>query len=260
MQDPADLSVPLPPPPPRPILPRVRRRAWAEPTVRFWWLMAAALLVLAPIVGAPPVKRWQTLFRLADQPPVQARLLRTHREAIEGRPVLPGDTVQIEINTGDKPRQLWGTLDGWAQGPLPRVGSTVEIRVDPQNPDVWAVVHKVPPLLTALATGLVVAAIALIPLLLAIVLRRRILKTWRDGGAREAAILSSQTTALAPGAWAAQCAWIEDEGAPLAPHDRTIFRVFIPKRLRPTQEEGQTAMVLALPKGGKRVAVEWFNG
>lgn len=252
MQDPAATDFPLSPP--RSVSPRIRRRAWAHPTVRFWWLLALALLVLAPFVGAPPVKRWQTVSRLANQPTVQARLIRNQREAIAGRPVLPGDTVQIEIQQGDTTRQLWGTLDGWSRGPLPRMGQTIEVRLDPDNPDLWAVVHEAPPLTAALATGVAVAAIAVAPMLLSMWLRRRILNVWREGELRRAAVISRQTTALAPGAWAVRCAWVEDEQPGKRP-DRAIFAVFVPKRLPATEE----IAVLALPGGGKRVAAGWFE-
>jgi len=251
MQEPAATDV-VPALPPRTVTAAIRRRAWGDPSVRFWWLLAVALLLLAPFVGTPPVRRWQTLSRLAEQPPVQARLIRNQREAIIGRPVLPGDSVQIEVQQGGRQRQLWGTLDGWARGPLPRMGETIEVRLDPDNPDVFAVVHQVPPLISALATGIAVASVAVLPMLIAVVLRRRVLNVWRMGEARTAAILDRQSTALAPRAWAARCAWADEESGERP--DKAIFRVFVPKRLPATDE----ITVLSLPKGGKRLAAAWF--
>ena len=253
-----------PPPPPRPMLPRVRRRAWAEPTVRFWWVLAIVLLVLAPFVGAGPFRQWQKLSKLASEPPVKAKILRTDRETVNGRPVMAGAPVQIEI-ASTPPRQLWGTLDGWTNGPLPRIGDTIDIRVDPDDATAWAVVHKVPSMLSALATGLAIAAIAVIPLLIAFLLRSRVLKTWRLGEVREAAVVGQQQTALAPGAYAMRCVWIDDEasgkgnrGGKATP-DRSIFRVFVPKRTQPAVDGDATLRVLWLRGGGKRIALDWFN-
>ncbi|QOV91786.1 hypothetical protein [Humisphaera borealis] len=263
MQDPADPVSSLPPPP-RPVLPRISRRAWSEPTVRFWWVLAFVLLALAPFVGAGPFRQWQKLSRLSTEPAVNAKVLRTDRETVTGRPTLAGAQVQIEI-AAPSPRQLWGTLDGWTKGPLPRIGDTIEIRLDPDDPDAWAVVHQVPPMISALATGLSIAAIAVLPLLAAFVLRARVLKVWRHGQLREAAVVGQQQTALAPGAYALRCVWIDGDGPTTsaargkARPDRSIFRVFVPKRTQPALDRDAVVHVLALPDGGKRLALDWFN-
>lgn len=236
--------------------------------VRFWWLLALALVVLAPFVGAGPFKQYQRLSKLASQPGVAARVVRTDRDTVIGRPVLTGTPVQIEI-ASNPPRQLWGTLDGWANGPLPRIGDTIEIRVDPEDPDVWAVVHKVPSMASALGAGLALVAAAVLPLLVAVAQRSRVLKVWRTGTVREAAVLGQQQTALAPGAYVLRCAWIEDgehatdrgpDRAKAEP-DRAIFKVFVPKRSLPAiDEQDRVVRVLTLPNGGKRVAVDWLTG
>jgi hypothetical protein len=234
----------------------IGRRAWAEPTVRFWWVLAAVLLVLSPLVGAGPVKRWQKLSKLSEQPPTPAKIVRTDRETVTGRPTLAGATVQIQLSSPD--RTLWGTLDGWANGPLPRIGDVIDVRIDPDDANVWAVVHKVPPLTSALLTGIIIAAIAVLPLVVAIVLRRRVIAVWKTGDVREAVVLGHQQTALAPGAYALKCAWLEtDAKSRTADADRAVFRVFVPKRLLAAIEHrGSTIQVLTI--GGKRVAAEWF--
>src|SRR5436190_23958356 len=53
-----------PPDAPRPVTPRVRRRAWTEPHVRFWWLLTLAMLVIGVYVCGREFLTWSREVRL----------------------------------------------------------------------------------------------------------------------------------------------------------------------------------------------------
>lgn len=253
---PAVNTVPLPP---RPYSAAIRRRAWTEPTVRFWWMLGLTLLLMAPLVGAGPVRRWHKLSTLSEQPPTSVKIVRTDRDTVNGRPVLPGSPVQIQI-VASPGTLLWGSLDGWANGPLPRIGDVIEVRRDPENATSWAVVHKVPSLFTALLTGLIIVAVAMVPLIIALVLRRRVVSVWTIGEIREAAVLEHQETSLAPAAYALRCAWVQNDVTQKAGEtDRAVFRLFVPKRaLARIEKQGRMVRVLSAGPDGKRIALDWF--
>ena len=52
------------PDPPRPLTPRVRRRAWTEPHVRFWWVLTVALLLIGAYVCGREWLVWSREVRL----------------------------------------------------------------------------------------------------------------------------------------------------------------------------------------------------
>src|SRR4051794_30894051 len=91
-----------PPAPPRELTPTVRRRAWLDPHVRFWWLTALVLVLAGASLLAVRHAGWRLGARLVESgKPVDA----TVRQADES--VARGKTV-----AGDKPVRLSYEIDG----------------------------------------------------------------------------------------------------------------------------------------------------
>jgi hypothetical protein len=115
-----------------------------------------------------------------------------------------------------------------------------------------------PSFLGSLAPSLAIVAVAFLPFVVSLQLRQRVLRTWCNGQVSSASIVARQQTALAPGAYAIRCAWIPSDDQPERKADRAVFSLFIPKTRAPAAGESSVD-VLALPRGGKRVAVDWFT-
>src|SRR5688572_23195450 len=194
------------PPPPRPLTPRVRRRAWAEPHVRFWWLAAAALVAAGVYMVAVEYTAWRReVWLVRNGTPVQAKLEQSAGETVAGRPVPHDLSVLLIYEWEGRQRQSWGLLEGRGPKEVILTKSTIPIRVDPNNPDRWTY-RKEPPGIVADLLGAALAfALAPLALLAAVSLRRGVLRTWRDGEAADAIVVARHTTALAPRARAVRC-------------------------------------------------------
>ena len=76
METPQPTAAPSLTPPPRAVTLVVRRRAWGEPHVRFWWLGAVALFVAAACLLATRYANWREGVALIHSGvPVQAKVL-----------------------------------------------------------------------------------------------------------------------------------------------------------------------------------------
>ena len=161
------------PPPPRPLTPRVRRRAWAEPHVRFWWLAAAALVAAGVYMFIVNYVAWRReAWLIRNGTLVQAKLERSGGEVLAGRPVEPEQGVLLSFDWNGRKHETWGTLRGRAPKVIILTKSTVAIRVDPADPDRWTY-RKEPPSLAADLLGAALAfALAPLAMLAAVTLRR----------------------------------------------------------------------------------------
>src|SRR5688572_20913731 len=137
------------PSPPRPLTARVRRRAWAEPHVRFWWLAAAALMAAAVYMGVVAYLAWRReLWLVRNGTLVQAKIEQSAGETVAGRPITPEMPVLLSFDWNGQPRRTWGLLEGRGPKEVILSKSSVPIRVDPENPDRWTY-RKEPPGLVA---------------------------------------------------------------------------------------------------------------
>jgi hypothetical protein len=191
------------PPPPRAFTPRIRRRAWLEPPVRNWWLVAGVLLIIAGAVGAAQARssmRQRSL--LSGGVPVSAKV-----EVARG-----GTVPHVHMRSQAIPVTLSYALppphdptprraDGWlapAQGQSVQVGRMIDIMVDPADPVRWAERVDPRPWLEELLLPVVLAALAALLLLIAAWRRRAVLGVWRSAPLALASIARASTSAAAP--------------------------------------------------------------
>ena len=199
------------PPTPRPLTPRVRSRSWADPHVRFWWLAAAAVAAVAAYLAVSGFLAWRRTARLVERgTPVTAEAVEVDAETLrtsvggKGRPKPPDSVVRLSFDFNGSKRQVTGTLDGRTD--FISVGDSVPLRIDPDDPAEWTARTTPPPLLPDLIGAIIATALAVPLFAVAVALRRRVLRTWREGQAAEAVVLGRGHTALAPRSRAVRCA------------------------------------------------------
>lgn len=186
--------------PPRPITSTARRRAWAEPGVRLWWMSAIAVtLVIVYLVASRALEHLQRAALLEEGIAVTA-----HIEQIVGRHQQTRATpvpVRLRYALPDG-RQFIDTavtpLEATSNEDVLHVDDPLPIRVDPQNPARWT--EDRPPRSFFASIGIAAALLPLVILLflLAWMKRRSVLAVWRNGEATQAAVLGQKASALAP--------------------------------------------------------------
>lgn len=241
----------IPAAPPRPTTARAARRAWADPHVRFWWATATALLVIGVFFVVTRYLDWHQSAQLVQSgQQVQATVVEADGIARKGNVSAADRPVRLQYEYNGKTYDVGAAyLEGRPLSEAIVVGSTVPIRIDPAQPDRWTPRTEPAPLAHELIGGLIALAIALLLLLMSQWARGRVLRTWREGAAIEAKVISAHHTALAPRAWSVKC-------GPTEEGDARLFTVFGPPDLDVTS--GATVWLIVRPGGGRPLAAAWF--
>lgn len=251
MDEPIPTELPPLADPPRAPTARVRRRAWADPVVRFWWLAAAVTLAAGIYLGVSSFNVWRHDGWLMTQPAVKATIKQSSQDTIAGRPVKPGMTMELQFPFGGRPASVWVPMVGYTGEPM--TGQDIDVHVNPADENDLTIRNVPQALPAALVGGLATAALAIGPMLAAWWVRRRVLRTWRSGEARLATVLGRQQTPLAPTGRAARCVWLDE-----ALTDRRIFSVYLPARS--AEASADVIRVIAAPKGkGRPIAAAWLE-
>src|SRR5688500_12476280 len=186
--------------PPRAITPRVRRRAWGDSHVRFWWLSA---LAVALVIGYFTVHRAREALRdrdlIQNGVPVKTTIKTAGEKYIAGQSEMRNSFKQVTL-VGQMPdgqeREFRGEVPP-APGYLV-IGSPLEIRVARDDPSEWTAQLEPLPWSRELAMSLLfLPAIALL-LIVAWLMRRRVLRVWERGVAADAVIKEVKHSAYAP--------------------------------------------------------------
>jgi hypothetical protein len=232
---------------------RIRRRAWSEPRVRFWWLAAAVLLVVGLTFVAQGIRaRFHDAWLIRDGLRIDARVAVANGEPVKDRPQPPDSVVEIQFRwKGDpkyspRPRPLEGRRD------FIITNSILPIHVNPDDPEDWTWLDEPLPMLARMIGGIVAIPLALLALLWALGRQRVMLRIWRHGEAVEALIVESRHTAIAPRSRVARA-------TPADESDARIHTVYLPPRLA-SLRRGGAICILRLPSRPKRVcAAAWFE-
>jgi hypothetical protein len=253
---PADAVAPVlasaPPDAPRPVTARVRRRAWTEPHVRFWWLLTLAMLVIGVYVCGREFLTWSREARLVREGrPVEAEVTRAGGLSSRWQRLPPDTVVTLQYEVDGKTY----TQDGYLKGRKDyiQVRGKVPIRVDPSDPNVWTS-RTQPPVLAQQLTGAAVVLPAVLVLAVVSLLRRVMtLRTWRHGQATVALTVESRQTALAPRSRLVRC-------APADRGDNRVVGVFVPNTAARDLRPGDLLWLIFPPGGrGRPVAAAWFH-
>ena len=239
-----------PPPAPREVTPVAARRAWHEPRVHFWWIVALGLLAAAAWIAVQQTIAWNrdaALIRSGTQVDAVVWLWGAR---VTGRPIGPEDPATLEFEWNGQPQVLSGQR---VVRELPtHSGEIISIYVDPQDPRRWTA-RAAPPPLGKLMMG--AAALVAVAALLAVVSwfkRRGVLSTWRDGEARQAVVVETSQTALAPRSRLLRCALTD--GA-----DKRLISVYVAHRTATLQKGDRLWLIMPPGKPDKALAGVSFS-
>ncbi len=234
--------------PPRELTAAIRRRAWADPMVRFWWLIGAVLLLIALVLAAMSYIEWATLARAVDSGTVvSAKILAVEGDKRVGRTVTSTSPMGMEYTYNGQKHYVEGTLAGLAK--QVRVGDEVPVHIDPKDPENWTVRDTVPPLPQVMIGPILVLPVAVLCGLISLVGRSGVLRTYQNGPAAEATVATNKQTPLAPRSRAIRCSLTSGS---------RMMEVFVPRSAGPLNEGDRLWVIL--PKGrGRPVAVAWFE-
>ncbi|HET6249094.1 MAG TPA: hypothetical protein VFE47_15470 [Tepidisphaeraceae bacterium] len=237
---------------PRPLDARVRFRAWIEPRVRFWWLLAIVLCIIGVGFMINGIHtRYHEAWLIRDGLHIESTVMVADGEPVKGRPEKPGGVVQIQFpwNGADYQPQA-RVLEGRKEWVT--TGSPLWIHVNPKDPEDWTWLNEPLPAVTRMIGAFVVIPIALLTWLWTIFMQRKTLRVWREGTLAEALIVESRHIAVAPRCRAAQV-------TPADEADQRVFTVYLPPSLAGLRP-GDALMIIRPPGSSlKAVAAAWFD-
>lgn len=241
---------PIPSPPPRPVTPAVRWRAWADPQARLWWGSALVLVLGGLYLCGARLYDWrQEVWLIRNGKTVVATVVHANNETIPRKQ--PGDALVIlNFDFDGQHRAVAGHLEGRKVSDEISVKDQVPIRIDPKNPEVWTARTVPGPLGTELIGGAIAIGLGIVAVLPAIWVRRRVLQAWRHGEAAEAVVRGRQQTPLAPRSRILRCSLADGV-------DNRVFSVYVPSRA--IAQTSETLWVLMPRGGGRFVAAAWFE-
>ena len=259
---------PAPPPPadaPREVTALVRRRAWTEPRVRLWWLLALGVLaVMLYVVSTQAVAWWKERRLLTHGVAVQAVILeardRLQSISVPEKNMPPDSECTLQFTHKGKTYRVNGQLDEHMErgqhvttdDPAnPR--HPVTLHIDPDDPERWTDRTTSPPLLKRVLVGMSIGLpIVALLALLAWLARRRAAEVWRSGAASTALVLSAGQTPVAPRARAVRC-------TPADSHDKRVFLVYLPAGVAPVAPGDVLWVVHPANKPDPVYSAAWFH-
>jgi hypothetical protein len=250
-QEPIEQS-PAPPEPPRPLTALASRRAWIDPRVRAWWVLAITLILIAGYLLITRYLHWREDSRLVTSGlRVEAKITQVEGITMEGKGG-PGDSpVYLQYEYGGQTHRVYSpALEGRRFDQGLTVGGTVAIRIDPRDPERWTPRTVPVPLAGELTGGLIVLPIGIVLLLVSVRMRSGIVRTWRQGRAAPAVVLSARHTATIPRGFAVQCTLADQS-------DKRILNVFAPADA--DVREGSLFWILFPSGSGRPAAARWFG-
>ena len=240
---------------PREATPRVRRRAWAEPRVKAWVLVAtvAALMITYLLVSQfLTYRRDAWLFENGRK--VDATVVRVETAVTPGQGYsnVPVKNVGLKYEVGGEEIALDQYLDSF-DGDRLEVGKPITIRVDPADPRRFTARQNPVTLLPHLVAAAVVSPLLPATLAFAAWRRGRLLRIWETGELMPAVVMRTHGVAVAPSARAVECAGTD-------PDDRTVRHAYAPAARGSLPPAKGDLIWLIVPVGGKgpAIAASWF--
>jgi hypothetical protein len=235
-----------PPAPPREVTAVARRRAWVDPRVRFWWLAAGVLLVIALYFAVTQTVIWsQEAWLIERGVQVEARVDHADGITVRDRLMPPASRVGLSFEWEGEVVEVSGHLAGREEHI--RTGAEVPIRVHPENPRIWTYRTEPTPLWRALIGPIILLPVIAAAGLVSWWMQRRLVRIWREGEAFAAVVVESRQTAIAPLSKAVRLA--PAEGA-----DKRLISVFVPQRVANPQR-GDVLWLIRSPKAPDRAIV-----
>lgn len=242
---------PGPPDAPRQATPLARRRAWTEPTVRVWWLLAVAIFLLTVVYAVERIWVWNAQGKLIrDGTVIVAKVVEVNGQAITNLKQPPDSMTTLEFDWQGVPQRVRGQLEDHTDYIV--VGQSQSIHVDPADPNNWTARVQPAPLVQSLFLGFVLLPLPVVLIVIAAAKRKRIWNTWENGQAALAVVLERQQTPVAPLSYAIRCS-LRDR------RDKRILTVFVPRAGAALKKNDLLWVLLPGSKSAKPVAASWFQ-
>lgn len=231
---------------------RVRWAAWNEPRVRAWWLTGLILGVIGlKFVVAGIHERGHEIWLIEYGKRTAATIEWAGNEHLKNRPEPPDSVVQLRFQWDGKayeppPRTLEGRKD------FITTGSTLPIRVNPNDPDDFTWLGAPLPLLTHVIGGIITLPMALMAFLWSVAKYAGTRRAWRNGPAIEALVVDTRTAAIAPLCTAVRV-------TPDDNRDKRIYAVFIPRRHSGLAGGDVILILRPSPRSKTAIAAAWFE-
>jgi hypothetical protein len=188
------------PPAPRPLTPRARRRSWNERPVRLWLILTVGIALITIYFAIYYTNRALHERQLIERgTKVQATV-----ELIDtfGRPDRTFTRDQVRVVRARY------TLDGKTFAPdmeLPiksgttiRVGETIELRADPNDPSIVTAQTRPRSWPASLAVVLLLAPLTALLAFITLWQRARVLNVWQNGEPADATVVDWHRSGIAP--------------------------------------------------------------
>lgn len=244
-QLPPQLSTDSVPQPPRPLTGKVRKRLLSEPTVRFWWILAALIFVTFIVTGIRGIMQWQSEARVIASGPVVKAIGFGEGARIKGRPLAVNATVYIDYEYQGRKYKSQGPLV--PTGELYMAGEPFDIRLDPDDPSVWTNRNKAATLREKLIGTVITLFFGAICVIAGLFARRQYVSVWTDGSVCSGKVVEHRQMALAPRSTAVRCAMRVGRNDSLVtvylPHSATV------------PEVGQPIQLISNDAGGRAIAL-----
>ncbi len=236
-----------PPPVPRVVTPHVSRRAWTEPSVRVWWLIALSIFIVFLVYVVDRLWEREIDRRLIrDGAVVQAKMMGTADKYITGQKFSPGDIVNVQFSYNGQDFNVPGPIHDTMA-----VGQMFPIHVDKESPAVWTDLNDTAPLLASMFVGFLFLPFAPLALAVAIIKQRALKSQWETGEPAAAIVQDRRQTPVAPLSYAIRCS-LRDH------RNKQLFTVYVPSS-GATLEPENVIWVINSNLQSRPVAAMWFE-
>lgn len=225
------------PEPSRPVTPRVRRRVWAEPQVRGGLLLVIGLLLGAIILAIGSTLEWvQETNVIRNGVVIPAMAWHAGGARVQGMSLAVGVPVDIQYEYKGQKYTHTGVLHNTGTQYVSQ--TPFDIRVDPENPDIWANRTDMPSVAEKMMGVAIMLGVALVCAVVTLLLRRRWIALWVDGDRINARIVGQSSSALAPHSVVLSCA------VRVGKTERPLL-VYVPQKMAPAAEGQAIELVVS---------------
>ncbi|GEM_PF-4792932 len=225
------------PEPSRPVTPKVRRRVWAESQVRGGLLLVIGLLLGAIILAIGSTLEWvQETNVIRNGEVIRAMAWHAQGARVPGMSLAAGVPVDIEYEYKGTKYKTSGVLHNTGVQYTSLV--PFDIRVDPENPAIWANRTDVPSVVEKMMGVGIMLGVALVCAVVTLVLRWRWIALWVDGELISARIVGQSQSALAPHSVVLSCA------VRVGKTERPLL-VYVPQKMAPPTEGKAIELVVS---------------
>jgi hypothetical protein len=191
--------------------------------VRFWWGSGIVLAGIGIYLSALQYYSWNKDRRLIEEGiPVKATILTANAVPDRYKSQPPDSVVELVYTHNGVEYEQKGFLAGreeWIE-----IGSQIDLRLDPNDPNVWTARLVPAPLARQLIGPMVTIPAIAIVLAMAWLMHRRTRGIYENGDVILSEVVDLRTSPIAPMSRAVVC-------TPMAEDDKRLFTVYIPQRL-----------------------------